>query len=134
MWIANLPPSSYEQQEITIELRVHLQEYRAVFATWSDQPDTLQQTRMIERVELLKNFLERAKNELFEQAKENGWPPYWERGYALGSGYQTVYQSLMQSIHNFLAEPGIGSAHMINEQLTQLLWLLTHQNTQEEGS
>lgn len=123
LFFASTPPSAYEQTEISIQLRVHLMLYREVMPCSSD---SLLRKEILETIGSLKDFLEREKESIFTTAEANGWPRFRCRNDPIGSGYENVYQSLMNSINNFMAKPNLGSSYMINEQLTQLYWLTTH--------
>lgn len=126
----DLPPKTYEiESSVSQELSSHLGHYRKLLTAWLDSKSRLQTVELIRAVEHLQDYLERNRSEIFMTIKNNGWPSYREKGMPLGSGYQVVFNSLMRSCTNFLASPNVGSAHMINEQLTQLLWLARIQNT-----
>ncbi len=68
----------------------------------------------------MQSFLEKNKKQLFALLKGQGWP-------ANGiDGYENFYDGALSSIHCFLEKPNDGSLDMVNEQTTQLHWLLTH--------
>ena len=68
----------------------------------------------------MQSFLEKNKSQLFTIMKNRGWP-------ATGiDGFENFYDGALSSIHLFLEKPNDGSLDMVNEQTTQIHWLMTH--------
>jgi hypothetical protein len=121
------PSPPYVCVDISLEVETRLERFRLHWAAWQDSPKT--ENKFLEVVKETKEFLTKEKDLIFRRAKANGWPTTRGRHDPLFCGYRDVYHSLINSIENFLNEPNIGSGYMINEQLSQLYFLLTHRRS-----
>jgi hypothetical protein len=106
---------------------MRLERYRLYWSDWQDSPS--KESKVHEALAELKEFLTQKRELIFRRAKANGWPTTRGRRDPLFCGYRDVYTSLVNSIDNFIVEANIGSGYMINEQLSQLYFLLTHRRS-----
>jgi hypothetical protein len=87
---------------------------------WKEDPSPENTKKIEDLIHKIMNFVEKHKKEIEALGQQMGWP-------ADGvNGYDTFIDGALKSMENFLEKPNIGSLDMINEQLTQLHWLITN--------
>jgi hypothetical protein len=117
-------PPPYICADISLEIETLLCSYRQNWKRW--EKDEISNEEFIITLKELLTFLEKEKDLIFRRAKTNRWPPVRGPKDPLFCGYRDVYRSLTNSVRNFIENPNRGSCYMINEQLSQLFFLLTN--------
>jgi hypothetical protein len=92
-----LPPSLIQ------ELQHMIQEWRQALADWTATPPRITILQVEKLLEKMKAFLEKNKNEIFAQAKAQGWPEYGS------DGYTTYFNGTIDAIQNFMFRPNTAS-------------------------
>jgi hypothetical protein len=106
--------------DVDVKLWYFIAQYRELMQEWKEDPSPENTKKIEDLIHKIMNFVEKHKKEIEALGQQMGWP-------ADGvNGYDTFIDGALKSMENFLEKPNIGSLDMINEQLTQLHWLITN--------
>jgi hypothetical protein len=105
-------PEGSNGQSIVQKLQTFMDQYRALMQEWIDNPSPANLEKVEQCMKKIKSYLEN-----HESAIDKLCP----------SAAQFL-NSTVNSINNFLQHPNMASLDMVNEQLTQLHWLIQNEN------
>ncbi len=114
------PLYSSGENDIAVKLWYFIAQYRELMEEWKNDPSPENTKKIDDLIHKIMNFVEKNKKAIEALGKQMGWPADGP------DGYETFLDGALNSMKNFLENPNIGSLDMINEQLTQLHWLLTN--------
>ena len=124
--MGSIPPiSPYSMQpssnDLANELWQFVSELRELIGEYEKDPSSPALLAKIETcMKGMESFLEKNKAQLFQIMKNQGWS-------ATGmNGFENYYDAALSSIQLFLQKPNMASLDMVNEQATQIHWLMTH--------
>lgn len=100
--------------------------YRTLMKNYMDHPSPESEDKMTEFMYKMRSFLTDHKKELFAEEKAQGWHKYSK---TMNDGYEGIYNACMIGINTFLnpSTRNSGNTYFVNEQITSLHWMLTHQ-------
>jgi len=107
---------------LLVELGNRLSSFNRLAEAWDNDPTQGNLQALESCMTGLEGFLDENKTALFQAAKAQGWG----QGGGAGSDFASFYQGALNGINGFLEQPNQGSLTLINEQVTQMHWLLTH--------
>jgi hypothetical protein len=107
---------------LLIELGNRLSSFSRLAEAWDNDPTQGNLQALESCMTGLESFLDNNKTALFQAAAAQGWGT---KGPA-GSNFASFYQGALNGINGFLEHPNEASLTLVNEQVTQMHWLLTH--------
>jgi len=107
---------------LLVELGNRLSSFNRLAEAWENDPTQGNLQALESCMTGLEGFLDQNKAALFQAAAAQGWGP---KG-PTGSDFGVFYQGALNGINGFLEQPNQGSLTLINEQVTQMHWLLIH--------
>lgn len=120
--ISSVPPSSPTPSGQTMVQQIEdlIEQYRNLMQAYIDNPSQTNLDKLESCMKKIQAFLEKNHSKIDALADKLGWPTSGP------NSPETFFEGTINSINNFLADPNSGSLNMVNEQLTQLHWLLTN--------
>lgn len=135
--VGNTPPpieqnnGGNSSSQLINKMNTLLGEYREHLETCEANPSPKNIKSLCAFAYKLRSFLEKNKDQIFSQAKQQGWP---ENSGMENDGYKSNFNNCMNGLNTLLnpetRDEGTltGKLDFTNEQFTQLTWLLQNSN------
>lgn len=121
---SNIPSNSSSLSQKMAKMIDH---YRNLMVNYEKNPSLANSDKLFAYVYHMREFLETHRKEIFAEEKSHGWHKYSKK---MNDGYEGIYNACMIGINTFLNPEtrldNPGNLEFVNEQITQLHWMLLH--------